>query len=381
MSDDEGSEMASLPWIRIDCAIDTHPDFLEAGPWGLVAFMTLLRIVKERGTRGTISARYCVKKYLAKRSLFDANFEKHLDSGLDACERVGLIIRDSETVTIPGWSRFQRDITNTERQRRHRQKRDESPACNATPRYVTVGHGNNAYETGHDMTVLLGAQDEDAKKEPAPEADRIPWAEMTRKWQTIADDNAAMRGIRLTDATKAAIKARAKGERKPVAEAWEAMLDEVRRSDFLRGERIGSSGRPFQLSLAWVIKPNNWAKIMSGNYADSAQQRAASSPAQRPLEPQRRQPEQQRSRPSKQALDALLSRRSPTESGPVDRAAVDAQRAALLSMAGRSRATDTQESALDAPESTEGPGPLSAYRLGACVDSGAAEGLRSGGGE
>lgn len=44
---------------------------------------------------------------------------------------------------------------------------------------------------------------------------------------------------------------------------WRRWFQYVRQSDFLMGR---SGGKPFQASLAWLVKPENFAKVTNGNY-------------------------------------------------------------------------------------------------------------------
>ena len=47
---------------------------------------------------------------------------------------------------------------------------------------------------------------------------------------------------------------------------WRRLFVHCGKSDFLMGRTVGSNGRPFQLSLDWIVKPTNFAKIIEGKY-------------------------------------------------------------------------------------------------------------------
>jgi len=52
-------------------------------------------------------------------------------------------------------------------------------------------------------------------------------------------------------------------------EWWKAFFLSVNESDFLMGRTNGSNGRPpFQANLEWLIRPQNMAKVIEGNYHD-----------------------------------------------------------------------------------------------------------------
>lgn len=59
----------------------------------------------------------------------------------------------------------------------------------------------------------------------------------------------------------------------PGIDYWTKLLKYVSRSDFLMGRVNGRDGKPpFIASLAWIVKPNNFAKIVEGNYNRGAKQ-------------------------------------------------------------------------------------------------------------
>ena len=51
-------------------------------------------------------------------------------------------------------------------------------------------------------------------------------------------------------------------------EAWRAYFEKVRQSKFLTGKAECQNGRaPFLANLAWLVKPENYAKVCEGNYS------------------------------------------------------------------------------------------------------------------
>lgn len=78
---------------------------------------------------------------------------------------------------------------------------------------------------------------------------------------------------RVTDATKAVIGARWREDEKHQSlEFWKFFFKYVNDNPFLSGRK---EGRSFRASLEWVVKASNFAKIVNGNYDDSAQNAAA----------------------------------------------------------------------------------------------------------
>lgn len=46
-------------------------------------------------------------------------------------------------------------------------------------------------------------------------------------------------------------------------------IDNIAQSDFLQGKAVGRNGRPFQLTFDWFIRPNNFIKVLEGNYSNN----------------------------------------------------------------------------------------------------------------
>lgn len=47
---------------------------------------------------------------------------------------------------------------------------------------------------------------------------------------------------------------------------WKRLFSYISKSDFLMGKVINGNGRPFEISLDWIVKPQNFAKIIEGKY-------------------------------------------------------------------------------------------------------------------
>ena len=52
-------------------------------------------------------------------------------------------------------------------------------------------------------------------------------------------------------------------------EFFRSYFDYVRKSKFLMGKVTGSGKRPFECELEWLIRPNNWVKVLEGKYHGS----------------------------------------------------------------------------------------------------------------
>jgi len=71
-----------------------------------------------------------------------------------------------------------------------------------------------------------------------------------------------------TGAREAHLRTRwADSERRQTLLWWSEFFDYVRTCDFLMGKITGSRGRSFKADLGWLIKPENFNKVVEGKYA------------------------------------------------------------------------------------------------------------------
>lgn len=75
-----------------------------------------------------------------------------------------------------------------------------------------------------------------------------------------------------TDKRKAFLRARwRENQKRQNLEYWENLFDYIADSDFLCGRVPGRNGRkPFKADLEWLLKPDNFAKVIEGKYDEAA---------------------------------------------------------------------------------------------------------------
>ncbi len=84
-------------------------------------------------------------------------------------------------------------------------------------------------------------------------------------WNDIFIDTYARQMELITPSRRASIQARIKNEFKTVGD-WKGFFQMIQQSDFLMGKVQSGDRKPFKISLDWVCKPSNLAKILEGHY-------------------------------------------------------------------------------------------------------------------
>ena len=64
-------------------------------------------------------------------------------------------------------------------------------------------------------------------------------------------------------------------------ERWEEVCNRIEASDFLTGRKDGK----WSASFDWIIKPENWVKVMEGNYDNRDKRQKIFTSAEDPEEP------------------------------------------------------------------------------------------------
>lgn len=84
-------------------------------------------------------------------------------------------------------------------------------------------------------------------------------------WNEMFVDTYARQMELITPTRRVSIQARIKNDFKNEG-AWRGYFEAIQQSDFLMGKVQSQDRRPFKISLEWVCKPSNLAKILEGYY-------------------------------------------------------------------------------------------------------------------
>ncbi|HEX21422.1 MAG TPA: hypothetical protein ENH19_02065 [Actinobacteria bacterium] len=132
-----------MTWLRWDAEYDVHPDIIIVGWEAAVTFERVCRIVKKFNMRsGRIKEKYLTADYIHKTTSVPKEIIK---IGLDNCLKGDepLIAKDEDGYYIPGWSNYQIDPTNADRQAKFKKRKKQKKVTE-----VTVSNGSNDDSTG-----------------------------------------------------------------------------------------------------------------------------------------------------------------------------------------------------------------------------------------
>lgn len=104
---------------------------------------------------------------------------------------------------------------------------------------------------------------EQSSNPPESERERVPYKQIQELYNSICVD--LPRCTELTNMRKKLLKARWK--QYPDLAFWQSFFERVQASDFLCGRSAPTNGRPpFVADFTWIIRPENFQKILEGKY-------------------------------------------------------------------------------------------------------------------
>lgn len=188
---------------------------------------------------------------------------RHVPAALAKLENVGLITRSrtgkgkSTSYTVVYSKVSRQDVTGQARGVTPRYDRVSRPDVTLGPLGVTSRRAltDQDSEQTIEQTTLLPS----ARASENPEIDLAVQA-----WNALATEIGLPTVRKLTKPLRSSLRARL--SECGGIEGWQEVLKRIRGSEFLRG--AGSSG--WRASLQWTAKPENFEKIVAGNYDRSA---------------------------------------------------------------------------------------------------------------
>lgn len=88
---------------------------------------------------------------------------------------------------------------------------------------------------------------------------------VVKLWNDMFVDTYATQMELITDTRRKTIQSRIKNQFHDI-KAWTEYFELIKQNDFLMGKTHSKDRKPFKISLEWVCKPANLAKILEGYY-------------------------------------------------------------------------------------------------------------------
>jgi len=280
--------MAKVSWIKIEIEMFSNRKIkqIRKMPEGnniVLIWVMLLTMAGRCNSNGIIFLTENIP-YTTKMLADELDFEESIiQLALTVLEKFGMITRDSELLSIPGWEEHQsadelEKIRDQNRKRvaeyRERQKNKVALLCKKDDvtlqkRYsnITVTEQNK----NKDKDLELDKDKEKDINDLIVSKDTIRQTDVQRiinEWNSLEEF-----GInpvkRMTPKREQAVKARIRQNH--IDDILEA-IENIRHSSFLQGQNKNG----WMVTFDWFLKPGNFAKVFEGQYADKSTNRPCS---------------------------------------------------------------------------------------------------------
>ena len=278
--------MAKVSWIKIEIEMFSNRKIkqIRKMPEGnniVLIWVMLLTMAGRCNSNGIIFLAENIP-YTTKMLADELDFEESIiQLALTVLEKFGMITRDSELLSIPGWEEHQsadelEKIRDQNRKRvaeyRERQKNKAALLCKKDDvtlqkRYsnitVTEQNKNKDKDLELDLEKELDIEKEKKVNDLIVSKDTICQNDIQQiitEWNKLKEF-----GIspvkRMTSKREQAVKARIRQNH--MDDILEA-IENIRHSSFLQGQNKDG----WMITFDWFLKPGNFAKVFEGNYLD-----------------------------------------------------------------------------------------------------------------
>lgn len=280
--------MAKVSWIKIEIEMFSNRKIkqIRKMPEGnniVLIWVMLLTMAGRCNSNGIIFLTENIP-YTTKMLADELDFEESIiQLALTVLEKFGMITRDSELLSIPGWEEHQsadelEKIRDQNRKRvaeyRERQKNKAALLCKKDDvtlqkRYsnitVTEQNKNKDKDLELDLEKELDIEKEKKVNDLIVSKDTICQNDIQQiitEWNKLKEF-----GIspvkRMTSKREQAVKARIRQNH--MDDILEA-IENIRHSSFLQGQNKDG----WMITFDWFLKPGNFAKVFEGNYLDKS---------------------------------------------------------------------------------------------------------------
>lgn len=268
--------MAKVSWIKIETEMFNnskigHIRNLPEGNNIVLIWVMLLTMAGRCNANGLIFLTENIpynEKMLADELRFD---ESVVRLALSVLEKFGMITRDGNLLTIPGWEEHQNieGMDKIREQNRIRKQKQRERQRNMIEQDMSQDMSRDA---SRDVTQQSKNKKEDIDKEKDNKLivskDTICQTDVRRvieEWNKLQEVGInPIRDIKPSSKRCQLLKGRIREY--GIDEVLKA-INNVRKSDFLRGE----NNRGWMITFDWFVKPNNFLKTLEGNYNKEGQ--------------------------------------------------------------------------------------------------------------
>jgi len=280
--------MPEVKWIKLSTNVfnDEKIKIIESMPEKdsiLIIWIKLLILAGKTNEHGYI---YLTESIPYTEETLAAVLNRPLNTirlALETFLKLQMIAKDERGIQVLNFDKYQDGLEklkelHRERQRRYRQrkklelepsKKDGNATCN-----VTDDVTRDATVTSRDALDIDIDKDIDKEKDNniSPKGDisqhkksvdhPCPYQKIVSLYHEICTSLPKVKT--LTDTRKRYLRARWKEH--PGMDFWRELFEKVEASDFLTGRADYGNRKPFIANFEWIIRPNNFAKILEGIY-------------------------------------------------------------------------------------------------------------------
>ena len=255
--------MADVKWIKIvtDVFDDEKILMIEAMPecdTVIVIWFKLLCLAGKQNNNGVFQ----MGQMPYTDEMFSAIFRRPINTvrlALNTFERFGMIEIVCDAVTIPNWGKHQSLDAYAKKKERDRLYQAER---RAEQRAIAEKSSDNRLTDDRQSSDIASLEEDKEREEDKDldiKRDRVDGQQIVDLYHSICKSFPAVRS--LSDARKKAIKARLNTYS---LDDFKAVFENAEASSFLKG----ANDRNWTATFDWLIKDQNMAKVLEGNYAD-----------------------------------------------------------------------------------------------------------------
>lgn len=261
--------MAEVKWIRIntDMFDNAKIKYLRTLPEGNNIILIWVMLLAKAGKCNSNGYIFLTENIPYTPEILAAEFDFEISTihlALGALSKLNMILQSEETLFITGWEEHQ-NVEGLEKIRE--QTRRRVAKCREKQKFLPSNATCNVTVTESNATERDIERDIDIEEEREEDNNTISKdivsstfvQRLLDKWNSL---NLTSRLTKITSGTKRHKMLKARIKQYGEEEILKA-IDEIPKSKFLMG-RV----KDFEITFDWFICPNNFLKVLEGNYAD-----------------------------------------------------------------------------------------------------------------